>query len=219
MRPSVGWSPNWRPRARPIITVLDEGRPRVIRDIVRHSQAVVMAYLPGMEGGRAIADVLFGAVNPSGRLPVSYPRFPNGYTTYDYKAAENLEGNRVEPEFEFGSGSSYTTFEYSGLKLSGDALSHAGTLTVSVNVKNSGSRQRKEVVQLYVSQLCRSISPPNKELKGFRKIDLRAGETSAVTFTLSAADLAFVGLNNTWVTEPGRFRVKVGQLTKEFTLE
>ena len=93
-----------------------------------------MAYLPGMEGGRAIADVLFGAVNPSGRLPFSYPRYPNGYTTYDYKPAENLEGNHVEPEFEFGSGLSYTAFEYSGLKLSGDALSRAGTLTVSVNV-------------------------------------------------------------------------------------
>jgi beta-glucosidase len=130
---------------------------------------------------------------------------------------ENAGGNRVQPEFEFGHGLSYTTFEYSGLALSSETLTAKGELQVSVTVRNTGARTGKEVVQLYVSDLYRSISPPARELKAFKKVDLAAGASEKVTFTLRPRDLAFVGLNNRWVTEPGRFRVSVGGLSREFT--
>jgi beta-glucosidase len=203
---------------KPIVTVLAEGRPRVLRNIVPQSDAILLAYLPGEQGGRAIADVLFGGVNPSGKLPYTYPRSPNGFTTYDYKALENTGDNPALWEFEFGYGLSYTAFQYSGLKLSSATLAQGGSLTASVEVKNTGSRPGQEAVQLYVSDLYRSVSPPNKELKGFRKVALQPGESRTVSFTLKPADLAFVGLQNKWITEPGRFRVKVDKLTAEFTL-
>ena len=202
---------------KPIVTVLAEGRPRIIRPIVPLSDAIVMAYLPGMEGGRAVAAVLFGEVNPSGRLPFTYPRFPNALSTYDYRVVENVQGNRVNPEFEFGHGLSYTTFQYSDLALSSETLTAGGELNISVGVRNSGPRAGREVVQLYVSDLYRSIVPPVRELKGFQKIALTPGASRKVTFKLRPQDLAFVGLDNRWVTEPGRFRVAVGGLAKEFT--
>jgi beta-glucosidase len=203
---------------KPIVTVLAQGRPRVIRPIVSLSSAIVMAYLPGLEGGRAVADILFGEVNPSGKLSFTYPRYPNALTTYDYKVNETLEGNHIDPEFEFGYGLSYTTFAYSSLKLSSATLGRDGELTASVDVKNTGARSGKEVVQLYVSDLYRSLTPPNRELKGFRKVELKPGESQTVSFTLKPADLAFVGLNNRWITEPGKFRASIGKLAEEFTL-
>jgi beta-glucosidase len=203
---------------KPIVTVLAQGRPRVIRPIVPLSNAIVMAYLPGLEGGRAVADILFGEVNPSGKLSFTYPRYPNALTTYDYKVNETLEGNHIDPQFEFGHGLSYTTFAYSGLKLSSATLGRDGELTASVDVKNTGARAGKEVVQLYVSDLYRSLTPPNRELKGFRKVELRPGESQTVSFTLKSADLAFVGLNNRWITEPGKFRASIGKLSQEFIL-
>jgi len=203
---------------KPIVTVLAQGRPRIIHPIVPLSSAIVMAYLPGLEGGRAVADVLFGDVNPSGKLSFTYPRHANALTTYDYKVNEVLEGNHVDPEFEFGHGLSYTTFAYSNLKLGSATLRRDGELTASVEVRNSGSRPGKEVVQLYVSDLFRSLTPPNRELKGFRKIELQPGESRTISFTLRPSDLAFVGLNNKWITEPGKFRVTVEKLSEEFTL-
>ncbi|MBI4877000.1 MAG: glycoside hydrolase family 3 C-terminal domain-containing protein, partial [Acidobacteria bacterium] len=196
---------------KPVVTVLAQGRPRVIRRIVPLSAAILMAYLPGEEGGRAVADVLFGGVNPSGKLPFSYPRAPNGFTTYDYKPLENTPDNRAGWQFEFGHGLSYTSFTYSDLKISGAA-------TVSVTVKNTGARAGKEVVQLYASDLYRGVSPPNRELKGFRKVDLKPGEARTVSFPLKPADLSFVGLNNKWTFEPGRFRATVANLSGEFVL-
>ena len=204
---------------KPLVIVLAEGRPRVIHSILGKANAVVMAYLPGMEGGRAIADVLFGEVNPSGKLPFTYPSVPNGFSTYDYKTLENTQDNPVSAEFPFGYGLSYTSFAYSDLHVSAATLAKTGTLTVSVAVKNTGARAGKEVVQLYVSQLYRSVSPPNKELKGFQKLDLQPGETKTATFTLKPANLAFVGLANHWTTEPGKFRVNIGGLRGEFTLQ
>ena len=204
---------------KPLVAILAQGRARVIRAIADVCDAIVMACLPGLEGGRAVADVLFGDVNPSGKLPVTYPRHPNALTTYDYKVSETLEGNHIDPEFEFGHGLSYTTFEYSNLRLSSDALRRNGELKASVSVKNTGTRAGKEVVQLYVSDLYRSLTPPNRELKGFRKVELHPGESRNVEFTLTAADLAFVGINNRWMAEPGKFRVRVAQLAQEFTLE
>jgi beta-glucosidase len=202
---------------KPIILVLAEGRPRVIHRIVPMASAIVMAYLPGLEGGPAIADVLFGDVNPSGRLPMSYPAFPNGFSTYDHKMIESRE-NKPAWEFPFGYGLSYTRFVYSDLKLSDVDLRRKGSIIATVSVKNVGERAGKEVVQLFVSQLFRSVSPPNKELKGFQKIELKAGESKAVSFKLTSADLAFVGEDNRWHTESGPFKVMVAEQSASFTL-
>lgn len=203
---------------KPIVTVLAEGRPRVIRPIAGLSGAIVMAYLPGIEGGRAVAEVLFGEVNPSGKLPFTYPKYPNALVTYDHKVVENTSDNRVDPQFPFGYGLSYTTFEYSNLRISSATLAGGRPLTVSVMVKNAGPRAGKETVQLYISDLYRSVSPPEKELKGFRKIELQPGASQTVSFTVKLEDLSFIGLNNTRVTEPGGFRLQIANLTAEFTL-
>jgi len=203
---------------KPVITVLVGGRPRVLRTITKNSKAILWAGLPGNEGGRAVAEVLFGEVNPGGKLPFSYPRNVNGFTTYDYKPLENTHDNPTGWEFPFGHGLSYTTFAYSDLKLSADTLARTGSLTVSVKVKNTGQRAGKEVVQLYVSDLYRQVSPPNRELKGFRKIELAPGEEQTVEFQLAAKDLAFVGLNNRWTIEPGEYKVQIANLTAGFVL-
>ena len=205
-------------RGKPIVTVLAGGRPRVLRTITKHSKAILWAGLPGNEGGRAVAEVLFGEVNPSGKLPFSYPRNVNGFTPYDYKPAENTHDNPTGWEFPFGHGLSYTTFSYSGLKLSSNVMPRTGSITVSVKVKNTGPRAGKEVVQLYVSDLYRQVTPPNRELKGFQKIELAPGEEKTVEFQLAARDLAFVGLNNRWTLEPGEYKVQIANLTDGFTL-
>ncbi len=186
---------------KPVITVLVGGRPRVLRTITKNSKAI-----------------LFGDVNPSGKLPFSYPRNVNGFTTYDYKPLENTHDNPTGWEFPFGHGLSYTTFAYSDLQLSDRSMPRTGSITISVKVKNTGRRPSKEVVQLYVSDLYRQVSPPNRELKGFQKIDLAPGEEKTVRFELAAKDLAFVGLNNKWTLEPGEYKVQIANLTGGFTL-
>ncbi|MGC8761794.1 MAG: glycoside hydrolase family 3 N-terminal domain-containing protein [Bryobacteraceae bacterium] len=205
-------------RGKPVVTVLVGGRPRVLRTITKNSKSILWAGLPGNEGGRAVAEVLFGEVNPSGRLPFSYPRNVNGFTTYDYKPAENTHDNPTGWEFPFGHGLSYTTFSYSGLKLSSNVMPRTGSITISVKVKNTGPRAGMEVVQLYVSDLYRQVSPPNRELKGFQKIELAPGEEKTVEFQLAAKDLAFVGLDNKWTLEPGEYKVQIANLTDGFTL-
>lgn len=203
---------------KPIVVVLAEGRPRLIRRIVGKVQAILMAYLPGMEGGSAIADILFGDAVPCGKLPFSYPRFPNAIVPYDCKVTEVSDGNVYDPEFPFGFGLSYTTFAYSGLELNSDHCTATAPLTVTVTVKNTGSVAGKEIVQLYVSDLYRSVTPPVRQLKGFAKVALAAGESKKVSFTLTAEDLSFIGKENVRVTEKGAFRLAVGSLAREFEL-
>ena len=204
---------------KPVVTVLVEGRPRVLRSVTANSDAVLWAGLPGNEGGQAIADILFGVANPSGKLPFSYPRNVNGFTTYDYKPLENTQDNPAGWEFPFGHGLSYTTFAYSDLKVSAPVMARGAGVTVSVTVKNTGARAGQEVVQMYVSDLYRQVSPPNKELKGFEKVALAAGEAKTVEFRLTSKDLAFVGLQNKWMVEPGDYKVAVGGLEGGFALK
>jgi beta-glucosidase len=208
---------------KPVVLVLVEGRPRVINRIADAARAILMAYNPGNEGGTAVADVLYGNYNPGGKLPFTYPRTPNGLITYDHKLFETEEtsfGNAAfKPQFEFGQGLSYTSFSYSDLRLGQKTIGVNDSLTVSVTVTNSGTRAGKEVVQLYLSDLVASVSPPGKRLKRFAKIDLQPGQSRTLTFTLHPADLSFIGSNNRPVIEPGDFEVAVGGLKDRFTVK
>lgn len=207
---------------KPVVVVLVEGRPRIISRIADKAGAILMAYNPGNEGGQAISDVLFGDYNPSGRLPLTYPRDPNALLTYDHKSYENLNTNfgltPFSPQFPFGHGLSYTTFKYDGLQLSRKTMTEQDKLTVNVTVTNTGKRDGSEVVQLYVRDLYASITPPDKRLRRFAKIHLAPGQSRTLTFELSRDDLSFIGENNQPMVEPGDFEVLVGDLTEKFTL-
>jgi beta-glucosidase len=204
---------------KPIVLVMVEGRPRVITEIANEIESIVLAFLPGMEGGNAIADVLFGDVNPSGKLPITYPKSPNGITLYDYKPLEYFDGNKYDPLFPFGHGLSYTTFNYSNLKLSSKKIKADDKLIVSVDVENTGRLKGKEVVQLYLTDLYGSVSRPNKQLKGFEKIELNPGEKKTVQFTIDKSHLSFIGIDNKRIVEPGEFTVTIGDLKENFVLE
>ena len=205
---------------KPVVLVLVEGRPRIINRIVDKAGAVLMAYNPGNEGGQAVADVLFGDFNPSGKLPFTYPRTPNGLLTYDHKAfeTEGFDNAGFTPQFEFGSGLSYTTFAYSDLRLNTKTVNENGDVSVSVTVKNSGQRAGKEVVQLYVSDLVASLSPAGKRLKRFAKVYLEPGQSRTLTFKLGHDDLSFIDTNNKAVVEPGEFEVAIAGLKDRFEL-
>ncbi|HEY3028386.1 MAG TPA: glycoside hydrolase family 3 N-terminal domain-containing protein [Pyrinomonadaceae bacterium] len=206
---------------KPVVLVLVEGRPRIINRIADNASAVLMAYNPGNEGGQAVADVLFGDFNPCGKLPFTYPRFPNGLMTYDQKAfeTESFDNAGIRPQFEFGDGLSYTTFSYKDLRLNQKTIGASDQLSVSVTVTNSGRRPGKEVVQLYVSDLVASLSPAGKRLKRFSKIYLEPGQSRTLTFKLRRDDLSFIGANNKPVVEPGEFEVMIAGLQDKFELK
>lgn len=204
----------------PTVLVLVEGRPRIIRRVVDAARGVVMAYWPGMHGGEAIADVLFGEVNPSGRLPFTYPRDTNELITYDHKFTETLsprfDGAGYRPQWPFGHGLSYTTFAYSDLRLGAARVDTAGRITVQVTVANTGGRAGDETVLLYTRQHFASIAPYTRRLRAFQKVRLAPGESRTVTFTLAADDLRYVRRDGRMVLEPGAFDVMVGGLTGTF---
>src|SRR5690349_873072 len=208
---------------KPVVLVLVEGRPRIINRIADRVPAIVMAYNPSNEGGTAIADVLFGDVNPSGKLPFTYPRTPNGLINYDHKPFETENtsfGNMAfNPQFQFGDGLSYTTFAYSDLRVGKQTISANEELPVSVVVKNTGNRVGKEAVLVYVSDLVASLSPPGKRLRRFAKVSLEPGESRTLNFKLRREDLSFIGADNKSVLEPGDFEVRVGGLTQRFTVK
>src|SRR5437867_1232875 len=206
---------------KPVVLVLVEGRPRTINRIADNASAVLMAYNPGNEGGQAVADVLFGDFNPCGKLPFTYPRFPNGLMTYDHKAfeTEGFDNAGIRPQFEFGDGLSYTTFSYRDLRLDRKTIGTGDQLSVSVTVTNSGHRAGKEIVQLYVSDLVASLSPAEKRLKRFAKIYLEPGQSRALMFKLRPDDLSFIGADNKPVVEPGEFEVMIAGLKDRFELK
>jgi beta-glucosidase len=203
---------------KPIILIMLQGRPRLINKIVPEMNSIIIAFLPGMKGGEAIADIIFGDANPSGKLPVTYPRFPNGNTTYDYKPIEEFDVNYYYPQWSFGFGLSYTKFEYSNLVLDKKTINSTGSVEISVDVKNTGSIVGKEAVQLYVCDLYGSISRPNKQLKGFEKISLLPGETKTVKFLVEADDLSFIGRGNKRIVEHGEFNVMIDLLEDTFVM-
>lgn len=207
---------------KPVVLVMVQGRPRIIREIEPLVQAVVMGYLPGNEGGKAIADVLFGNINPSGKLPYTYPRYSGSLWTYDHLLSDERDVNfgldGFKPQYEFGFGLSYTSFEYSDIQLSSDSASMDKTIEISFELKNTGTIAGKEVVMLFISDEVASISPPVKQLRRFIKLELKPGEEKKVKFRITADDLEFVDRNNKWVTEPGYFKISVGDKTDRFYL-
>ena len=206
---------------KPIILVLNEGRPRLIADIEPLAKAVVDILIPGNYGGDALANLLAGDANFSGKMPYTYPREINSLNTYDYKVSEEVGtmagaynyDAKVSLQWPFGYGLSYTTYEYSNLKVDKASFTADDILTITVDVKNTGSRAGKEAVLLYSSDLVASIVPDNKRLRDFTKIALQPGETKTVTFRLPAKSLAFVGADGRWTLEEGDFILKVGNQT------
>ncbi|SHK72325.1 glycoside hydrolase family 3 N-terminal domain-containing protein [Xylanibacter ruminicola] len=204
--------------SKPIVMVLNEGRPRLIADIEPLAKAVVDILIPGNYGGDALANLLAGDANFSAKMPYTYPREINSLNTYDYKVSEEvgtMEGAynydaKVSLQWPFGYGISYTTYEYSNLRVDKSKFTANDVLTVSVDVKNTGSKAGKEAVLLYSSDLIASIVPDNKRLRDFTKIELQPGETKTVTFSLPAKSLAFVGADGRWTLEEGDFVLKVG---------
>ncbi len=203
---------------KPVILVTLGGRPRIITAIAEQVSGVVLGFLPGMEGGSAIADILYGDYNPDGKLPVTYPRETNGITPYDYKPIESFEQNTYNPLYPFGHGLSYTTFQTSGLHLEKDKINNGESINITVTVKNTGSLTGKETVLLYVNDVAASVTRPNKQLKAFKKIELNPGQTENLSFTLTPHDLSFIGVDLKRIVEPGDFKVMVGNETANFSV-
>lgn len=206
---------------KPIVMVLNEGRPRLVADIEPLAQAVVDILLPGNRGGDALAALLAGDENFSGKLPYTYPKEINSLANYDFKKSEEtgtMEGAydynaKITQQWGFGTGLSYTTYEYSNLRTDRTSFRHGDVISVSVDVKNTGSRTGKESVLLYSSDLVASMVPDGRRLRAFDKVELQPGETKTVTFSLAVDDLAFVGYDGKWTLEEGDFTLAVGGKT------
>jgi beta-glucosidase len=197
---------------KPVVLVLFSGSPVSINWAQENVTAILQAWYPGEEGGMAIADVLFGDYNPGGRLPVTFVKSLEQippFTDYSMKG-RTYRYMEEEPLYPFGYGLSYTTFEYSNLKLSAETIDAGQSITVSVDVKNLGDRTGDEVVQLYLKDLEASVDVPIHELKGFARVKLQPGENTTVTFTLTPRQMALIDNDGRCILEPGRFRVTVG---------
>jgi beta-glucosidase len=206
---------------KPVVFVLSEGRPRIISKIEPGAAAILHTFLPGNYGADALADILTGEVNPSGKLPLTYPRYSNSLVGYIHKPAEgdgNPQGGAFMPQYPFGFGLSYTNFSYTNLSINKNSFGPDETATITVTVKNSGSRDGKEVVQLYISDLIASFTPDVKRLRGFEKIDLKAGESKTISFKVPMKQLAFVNPNNKMQLEEGEFNIQVGNLQQKFSV-
>ena len=204
---------------KPIIIVLNEGRPRIMADIEPLAKAVVHVMLPGNYGGDALANLVAGDANFSGKMPFTYPKEINSLITYDYKPCEHIgkamEGAynydaQVNVQWAFGYGLSYTTFAYSNFRADKTQFTADDVIAFSVDVKNTGKVAGKESVLLFSSDLVASLTPDNRRLRNFEKIELQPGETKTVTLKLKGSDLAFVGYDGKWILEAGEFRMQAG---------
>jgi beta-glucosidase len=210
----------------PTAVVLINGRPLAVRWIAAHVPALVEAWLPGERGGEAVAEVLFGDHAPEGRLPVTIPRHVGQLpVAYDFKPSRKYwltEGwgrpyvdLDPSPLYGFGYGLTYTTFAYSNLVVSPDTIRPGGRVEVRVDVENTGSREGREVVQLYLRDPVASVVVPAQRLRGFEKVRLCPGERKSVMFSLGPDDLALLDAHLEWVVEPGDFEVAVGSSSRE----
>lgn len=206
---------------KPVVLILNEGRPRLVSDIEPLAKAVVNILLPGNYGGDALANILAGDANPSARMPYTYPRNQAELTTYDYRVSEEMDKMEgaydydavVSVQWPFGYGQSYTTFEYSNLTVDKSSFTAGDTLTFTVDVANTGKRVGKETVMLFSSDLVASLTPENRRLRAFDKIELKPGEKKTVSLSIPASALAFVGHDGHWTLEKGDFRIQTGNQT------
>lgn len=202
---------------KPVILVLNEGRPRLIADIEPLAQGIINILIPGNMGGDALANLVSGKLNFSGKMPYTYPKEINSLANYDFKKSEEvgtMEGAydynaKITQQWGFGYGLSYTSYKYSNLKVSQSDFRHGDIIKVSVDVKNTGKVAGKESVLLFSSDLIASIVPDGRRLRAFDKVELQPGETKTVTFELKADDLAFVGWNGKWRLEEGDFKLMI----------
>lgn len=202
---------------KPVILVLNEGRPRLIADIEPLAQGIINILIPGNMGGDALANLVSGKSNFSGKMPYTYPKEINSLANYDFKKSEEvgtMEGAydynaKITQQWGFGYGLSYTTYKYSNLKVSQSDFRHGDIIKVSVDVKNTGKVAGKESVLLFSSDLIASMVPDGRRLRAFDKVELQPGETKTMTFELKADDLAFVGLNGKWRLEEGDFKLMI----------
>jgi beta-glucosidase len=215
------------------VVVIMAGRPLIFENVADQADAILYAWFPGSEGGNAMADVLFGDVNPSAKLPMTFPRnlgqVPLSYQQYQTGRPVRDEGNVVyksayidspnTPRFAFGHGLSYTTFAYRDLRLSQDKMAPGGSITLSFTLANTGPVAGAEVVQLYLRDPVASTVRPLRELKGFQKIDLQPGQQQSVSFTIDRDSLAFFNRQLEWVAEPGQFQLMVGAASNDIRLQ
>ena len=202
---------------KPVILVLNEGRPRLIADIEPLAQGIINILIPGNMGGDALANLVSGKSNFNGKMPYTYPKEINSLANYDFKKSEEvgtMEGAydynaKITQQWGFGHGLSYTSYQYSNLKVSQSDFRHGDIIKVSVDVKNTGKVAGKESVLLFSSDLIASMVPDGRRLRAFDKIELQPGETKTVTFNLNADDLAFVGYDGKWVLEEGDFKLMI----------
>ena len=203
---------------KPVVLILNQGRPRIINDIVPLAKAVVNVMLPGNYGGDALANLLSGDANFSAKMPFTYPKYVNMLPNYDYKSCENMGqmgGNYnydavMDVQWPFGYGLSYTTYAYRNLRVDRTEFVASDELVFSVDVTNTGKVEGKESVLLYSKDVVASSTPDNIRLRNFEKISLKPGETKTVTMKLKGSDLAFVGYDGKWRLEKGDFIIKCG---------
>lgn len=212
---------------KPVILVLNEGRPRLIADIEPLAQGIIDILIPGNMGGDALVNLVSGKSNFSGKLPYTYPKEINSLANYDFKKSEEvgtMEGAydynaKITQQWGFGYGLSYTSYQYSNLKVSQSDFRHGDIIKVSVDVKNTGKVAGKESVLLFSSDLISSMVPDGRRLRAFDKIELQPGETKTVTFDLNADDLAFVGYDGKWVLEEGDFKLMIADQSADIHCE
>ena len=212
---------------KPVVLVLNEGRPRLIADIEPLAQGIIDILIPGNMGGDALANLVSGKSNFSGKMPYTYPKEINSLANYDFKKSEEvgtMEGAydynaKITQQWGFGYGLSYTSYQYSNLKVSQSDFRHGDIIKVSVDVKNTGKVAGKESVLLFSSDLIASMVPDGRRLRAFDKIELQPGETKTVTFNLNADDLAFVGYDGKWVLEEGDFKLMIADQSADIHCE
>ncbi len=218
---------------KPIVVVSTTARPRLMREIEPFMNAILLAYLPGDEGGTAIAETIFGLNNPSGKLPFTYPKYQGLNISYDHKHTEKVNRflgqtsslNEYDAHFkglvyqwEFGYGLSYSNFEYSELRLNKKSYTQYDTLKIEVTVTNDSKIEGSEVVQVFCSDLVASVTPSVKRLRGFEKIKLKPNESKRATLNIPVKELAFVGVDNKWIVESGKFKLSISNLQSEFSV-
>ncbi|MFP5470580.1 MAG: beta-glucosidase [Bacteroidia bacterium] len=223
-----------RKTGKPIVLVTTTNRPLIMRDIEPLANAILIGYLPGDEGGIAIAETLFGDNNPSGKLPFTYPKYPGLHVVYDHKHTEKFDRflgqtsslgdqtpvvNTTNSQWDFGYGLSYSSFEYSNVSIDKKEYSQNDTIYVSIEIQNTSNIDGKEVVQVYVSDLVASVTPSIKRLRAFKKIEIKGGQSKKVKLSIPISELAFVNRDNLWQVESGDFELSINSQKINFLVK